>query len=158
LSLEERSPLKDIAADTWLVEGVGRAITLTRFADLIVPVNCQAQKFLKYYLTMTGLTLSRSMMQHHFPTYKDYITIARDSLDANPWSRYNRWFHRSVLEKAYKLRGDDFPAPESARAKRPIIEFAANLQLFNHGAAAKQTVDFIDTSTSRYIFYEWKAA
>ena len=46
------------------------------------------------------------------------------------------------------MRGDDFPAEEATRAKRPIIEFAANLQLFNHGSVAKQTVDFIDTSTA----------
>jgi hypothetical protein len=135
------------STNTWLVEGVGRAITLTKFADLIVPVLSGAE-VPEILFDNDGFDTQPFDDAASFPTYKDYITIARDSLDANPWSRYNRWFHRSVLEKAYKLRGDDFPASEAARAKRPIIEFTANLQLFNHGAAAKQTVDFIDTSTA----------
>jgi hypothetical protein len=83
-----------------------------------------------------------------YPTFKDYITISRDSIDNNPWSRYNRWFHRSVLEYAYKVRGQDFSADETLRAKRPIIEFDGNLQLFNHGSAAKESVDYIDTTTT----------
>jgi hypothetical protein len=53
-----------------------------------------------------------------------------------------------VLEQAYKSRGEDFPAAESARAKRPIIEFVAGLRLFNHGVTAKQAVDYIDTNTT----------
>jgi hypothetical protein len=134
------------AVDPWLVEGVGRAITLTKFSNLIVP-RLSGAEVPEILFDNDGFDTQPFDDATSFPTYKDYITIARDSLDANPWSRYNRWFHRSVLEKAYKLRGDDFPAPESSRAKRPIIEFAANLQLFNHGAIAKQTVDFIDTTT-----------
>jgi hypothetical protein len=83
-----------------------------------------------------------------YPGQKDYIVIDRSSQDFNPWSRYNRWFHRSVLEFSHTFNGTDFDAPDTARAKRPIIEFSANLQLFNHGSVAKQTVDFIDTFTT----------
>lgn len=133
--------------DTWLVEGVGRAITLTKFADLIVP-ELSGAEVPEILFDNEGFDTQPFDDAASFPTYKDYITIARDSIDINPWSRYNRWFHRSVLEKSYSLRGDEFSATESTRAKRPIIEFAANLQLFNHGSIAKQTVDYIDTSTS----------
>jgi hypothetical protein len=52
-----------------------------------------------------------------------------------------------VLDYAYGLRGQEFTAPEEARAKRPIYEFLAGLQLFNHGRIAKETVDYIDTYT-----------
>jgi ornithine carbamoyltransferase len=46
------------------------------------------------------------------------------------------------------MRGVEYAAPEEMRAKRPIIEFAANLQLFNHGTHAKQAVDAVDTVTT----------
>jgi hypothetical protein len=133
------------ASNTWLVEGVGTAITLTRFSDLIVPVLTTDVP--EVLFDGDGFDSQPFDDAAAYPTYKDYITIARNSIDANPWSRYNRWFHRSVLEYAYQSRGQDFSAAESARAKRPIIEFSANLQLFNHGSTAKETVDYIDTFT-----------
>ena len=134
------------ATDTWLVEGVGTAITLTRFSDLIVPVlTIEVPEVL---FDNEGFDTQPFDDAAAYPTYKDYITINRNSIDSNPWSRYNRWFHRSVLEKAYTLRGQDFPATEKLRAKRPIIEFKSNLQLFNHGSIAKETVDYIDTYTT----------
>lgn len=139
------SPAK-YATETWLVEGVGKAITLTKFADLIIPVLTSDVP--EVLFDNTGFDTEPFDDATAYPTYKDYITIARDSIDANPWSRYNRWFHRSVLENAYSLRGQDFLASEDSRAKRPIIEFSANLQLFNHGAISKQTVDYLDNYTT----------
>jgi len=134
------------AKDTWLVEGVGTAITLTRFGDLVVPIlSADVPEVL---FDNEGFDTQPFDDATEYAAFKDYITIARDSADNNPWSRYNRWFHRTVLEKAYRLRGQDFPANETARAKRPIIEFKAGLQLYNHGSIAKQTVDYIDTSTT----------
>jgi hypothetical protein len=134
------------SSDTWLVDGVGEAITLTKFADLIVPVlTAEVPEIL---FDNEGFDTQPFDDATAFPTFKDYITIAKDSIDRNPWSRYNRWFHRSVLENAYSLRGQDFPADESSRAKRPIIEFKSNLQLFAHGSVAKTTVDYIDTVTT----------
>ena len=139
------SPMQ-YSRDTWLVEGVGTAITLTRFNDLIVPkLTADVPEVL---FDNTGFDTEPFDDASEYATYKDYITVARNSADRNPWSRYNRWFHRSVLEQAYKSRGEDFPAEESARAKRPIIEFTADLRLFNHGVTAKQSVDYIDTNTT----------
>jgi hypothetical protein len=132
--------------DTWLVEGVGTAITLTRFSDLAAPaISTEVPEVL---FDNEGFDTQPFDDATEYAAAKDYITIARDSTDNNPWSRYNRWFHRSILEKAYQLSGQDFPANETARAKRPIIEFRAGLQLFNHGAIAKQSVDYIDTATT----------
>jgi hypothetical protein len=132
--------------ETWVVEGVGEAITLTRFSDLIVPQLVSND--LEVLFDNEGFDTQPFDDAASYPTFKDYITISRDSKDRNPWSRYNRWFHRSVLEKSYSLRGQDFPADEVSRAKRPIIEFKSNLQLINHGALAKETVDYIDTFTT----------
>ena len=139
------SPAK-YSTETWLVQGVGTAITLTKFSDLIVPVLTATVP--EVLFDNAGFDTEPFDDATAYPTFKDYITIARDSIDSNPWSRYNRWFHRSVLETAYTLRGEDFPAEESTRAKRPIIEFSANLQLFNHGSVAKQTVDYLDDYTT----------
>ena len=137
---------KIYATETWVVQGVGVAITLTKFADLIVPVLTATVP--EVLFDNAGFDTEPFDDAAAYPTFKDYVTIARNSIDANPWSRYNRWFHRSVLETAYKLRGQDFPAEEASRAKRPIIEFSANLQLFNHGSVAKQTVDYLDDYTT----------
>ena len=126
----------------WLIEGVGEGIELIKLADLEVPaVN---NTTLDVLFDNSGFDSEPYDDATNYPGIKDYFTIGRSSIDKNPWSRYNRWFHRSVLEFSYKFRGQDFPAPEADRAKRPIIEFQPNLQLFNHGAVAKASVDYIE--------------
>jgi hypothetical protein len=134
------------AADTWLIEGVGSAITLTRFADLIPPALTNAVP--EVLFDNEGFDTQPFDDASTYPAQKDYISIARNSIDANPWSRYNRWFHRSVLEYANSFRGQDFLAAEDSRAKRPIIEFNSNIQLFNHGEIAKNIVDYVDDFTT----------
>ena len=136
---------KQYAEDLWLVEGVGEGIKLIKFRDLIAPaINVDVPEVL---FDTQGFDTEPFDDASGYPTAKDYITINRSSIDANPWSRYNRWFHRSVLEYAHSMSNTELDLPESARAKRPIIEFTPNLQLFNHGAKAKQSVDYIDTFT-----------
>ena len=110
----------------YYVEGVGDAITLTDTAVLQTPENYAAD----------GV-----------PVDKDYITIKRSSLDHNAWSRYNRWFHRSVIEKAAQVNGTATVLDETDRAKRPIIEFDSGLSLYNSGTVAKNPVDLFDTTT-----------
>ena len=134
------------AKDNWLVEKVGREITLIRFSDLEVPII--TSQIPEVIFDNAGFDTDPFDDATSYPGEKDYITICRASIDNNPWSRYNRWFHKSVLEKANALNGTDFQAGDSFRAKRPIVEFRPNLQLFNHGSIAKQSVDFIDTFTT----------
>ena len=131
--------------DSWLVEGVGKEITLTRFSDLIIPVL--TTEVPEVLFDNEGFDTQPFDDATAYPSQKDYITISRNSLDSNPWSRYNRWFHRSVLEYSYSFRGEDFYADETSRAKRPIIEFHPNIQLFNHGAVSKEFVDYVDNYT-----------
>jgi hypothetical protein len=139
------TPIK-YANDNWLVEKVGREITLIKFSDLTVPII--TSQIPEVIFDNTGFDTEPFDDATSYPGEKDYIAICRASIDANPWSRYNRWFHKSTLEQAHKLNGTDFPAGDSFRAKRPIIEFQSNLQLFNHGSVAKTPVDFIDTFTT----------
>jgi len=133
---------KKYSTDVWLVEGVGTGIRLINFSDLDVPVL--SEDYPEVLFDNSGFDSQPFDDARSFPGKKDYITINRSSVDLNPWSRYNRWFHKSVLEYAYKIRGTDFPAEETARAKRPIIEFLPDLKLFNHGATAKRSVDFVE--------------
>ncbi len=131
----------------FIVEGVGKAIKLVKFDELVVSpdLNLDAPEVL---FDNTGFDTDPFDDAAAYPAKKDYITVNRSSPDNNPWSRYNRWFHRSALEYAHNLNDSSFDSSEAARAKRPIIEFDAGLQLFNHGARAKATVDYIDDFTA----------
>lgn len=129
----------------WLVEGVGKNISLTLFTDLVIPIL--STDIPEVLFDNDGFDSVPFDDASAYPGSKDYITINKSSTDKNPWSRYNRWFHRSVLEYSSRLSNSDFDAREELRAKRPIIEFLSDLQLYNHGAVAKETVDFIDKFT-----------
>ncbi len=109
----------------YYVEGVGDAISLTDVTSLVTP---------------------ESYSDDGTPKDKDYITIKRDSRDQNPWSRYNRWFHRDNIDKAATVNGTPKVLDENDRAKRPIIEFDSGLALYNHGTVAKDPVDLFDTT------------
>ena len=82
------------------------------------------------------------------PAIQDYMTVKRSSIDRNPWSRANRWFHMDVIQKTADYNGTDAIFNQNLRASRPVIEFDADLQLYNFGAEAKQPVDILDTTIS----------
>ena len=77
----------------------------------------------------------------------DYIVINRASNDRNPWSRYNRWFHKDAVEASSIFNGKVPELDQANRAVRPIIEFDADLKLFNFGTTALSDIDLIDTYT-----------
>jgi hypothetical protein len=131
--------------DFWIVEKVGQEISLVRLADLEVPVI--SNNIPDVLFDDGGFDTQPFDDATAFPSDKDYITICRSTVDNNPWSRYNRWFHRETLEYAHRLNGTDFDSSDKSRAKRPVIEFKSGLQLFNHGSFAKRPVDFIDDFT-----------
>ena len=72
----------------------------------------------------------------------DYIVMERGSIDNNKWSRYNRWFHKSLLNKADKI------TYQSNRALRPIICFNRNLELYKSGLYKRDDVNLISTEIS----------
>jgi hypothetical protein len=79
----------------------------------------------------------------YIDTVPDYITINRSSQDRNPWSRYNRWFHKDVINAAATFHNASANYGPNIPARRPIIEFEPNLQLFNFGKQSKQIIDYI---------------
>jgi len=129
----------------WYVEGVGEKIKLVNETDLIIPAQYSEDVFVPYDDDKFD-TLPFSNANSYAGT-KDYIVINRASTDRNPWSRYNKWFHKSVIEKSAEYNNTTNDTNESFRAKRPIIEFEAGLKLYNYGSAAKTDIDLIDTVT-----------
>lgn len=111
--------------NTYYVDGVGSSIKLIDVNTLITPEPFAAN----------GLTA------------QDYITINRSSIDLNPWSRSNRWFHIDIINASAAYNGTTAVLDQSLRASRPIIEFEANMQLFNFGRSAIAPVDLINFST-----------
>jgi hypothetical protein len=130
----------------YYVEGVGDAITLTDVQDLITPASYATETTILY--DSVAYDTRPYALAYYTPDVKDYITIKRDSRDQNAWSRYNRWFHRSVIEETARIGGFTPTLNEDDRAKRPIIEFDSGLALFNHGTVAKRSVTLYDTVTT----------
>ena len=130
----------------YYVEGVGDEITLTDVDDLITPGSYATETTILY--DTVGYDSRPYAKAFYTPDAKDYITIKRDSRDKNAWSRYNRWFHRSIIEETARVGGFTPILNEDDRAKRPIIEFDSGLALFNHGTVAKKSVTLYDTVTT----------
>jgi hypothetical protein len=131
-------------AGEWYVEGVGTEIQLVNVDSLKTPEPYSETLVNGYDSDLFdngGLEQTKDA-----PILQDYILINRASSDLNAWSRYNRWFHRRVIEATATLNGFNPTIEETARAKRPIIEFDAGLQLFNYGTNGKRYVDVIDVT------------
>jgi len=130
----------------WLVDGVGESIKLVSFQELdLPPVKNDDVDVLFDDGGWDELPFDDAVS---FPSNKDYITINRSSQDKNPWSRYNKWFHKDVINYSAEINKVAPRTSETNRAKRPIIEFNSNIQLINHCALAKESVDFIDDFTT----------
>lgn len=132
--------------DNWYVEGVGDKINLINEKDLVIPATYSSDNFVPFDSeSFDTLPFSRA---NSYTDTKDYIVINRNSLDRNAWSRYNKWFHKDVIQKSLEYSSLPNNLDESTRAKRPIIEFEGGLKLNDNGVIAKQDVDVIDTVTT----------
>ena len=128
------------------IDGVGESITLTNTADLITP-EAYAEESTTLY-DETAYDSRPYSIAFYRPTNPDYITINRASIDGNAWSRYNRWFHKDVVETTATINASSVALLETARAKRPIIEFDSGLALYDHGVVAKKSVTVVDSVTT----------
>ncbi len=113
------------ADNAFIVEGVGTGIRLVPLGNLSVS---------EQYADATRLATP------------DYITVNRGSRDLNAWSRSNRWFHIQTVEAAAAYREDPdlLDLTNVQRGKRPIIEFAPDIYLYEYGRQAKSPVDILD--------------
>ena len=130
----------------WYVDGVGSAITLIPESALeIISTYTQDSELL---FDDTPFDKDPFSVASAYPRDNDYIVMARGSKDRNPWSRYNRWFHEDVIKVSAQANGNIPDIDQSLRAVRPIIEYEANIKLYNFGHEAKKDVDLIDTFTT----------
>jgi len=108
--------------NTYYVEGVGTAIKLIDVTKFQIPESYAAN----------GIATP------------DYITINRAGQDLNSWTRSNRWFHIDIINSTAKYNNTTALLDQNLRAKRPVIEFEADIQLYNFGRVAKTPVDLLD--------------
>jgi len=136
--------------DTYYVEGVGTSIQLIPSSELIVPELYSQEFSAPFDDPASGFDQVGFGDVINLPYTPDYITISRNSIDRNGWTRGNRWFHVDVL-KTISENNLLSPIVNKAlttgtnRASRPIIEFYPNLKLIYHGTFGKTPVDYIDT-------------
>ena len=126
----------------YYVEGVGTAITLSLVSDFITPEKYTSSSSVPY----DSLPYDEGNFDEtlNAPTTPDYMTINRASIDRNAWSRSNRWFHIDVLNATATYNKVPAEIDNNNRAKRPILEFRKNLDLYNAGTLGIDTVDIID--------------
>lgn len=139
------SEVSIIAGREYIVEGVGNSITLVPFDELQSfeqMVTVYDEKFDSEAFDDWPFDSDKKL-----PIVHDYITINKASRDLNPWTRYNRWFHRDIIKASAEINRSIPVFSETKRAKRPIIEFRANLQLFNFGNNGIGGIDVIDDNT-----------
>ena len=130
----------------WYVEGVGSNIRLIKDTDLTIPAAYSENKLIPFDTDeFDNLPFANA---NSYAASKDYLVINRASQDKNSWSRYNRWFHKNIIETSYIENQLPIDIDEDARAKRPIIEFEAGLKLYNFGTEAKVDVDLVDVFTT----------
>jgi hypothetical protein len=71
----------------------------------------------------------------------EYYTMERGCQDGNPWSLYNRWFHQDQLNGAMN----------AIKARRPIIEYIKNIELYNYGRFRRLDVNLVDTQLTDIV-------
>jgi hypothetical protein len=133
------------ASGNWYVEGVGSAIKLIKETDLATPGPYSANTLVEFdneKFDSNGFDVAANV-----PVSKEYLLINRASADLNPWTRFNRWFHKDIVAASSLINGLPEVLDQDARATRPIIEFEANLKLWNFGTQFKNSVTLVDTFT-----------
>ena len=111
----------------FIVEAVGQQIILVPEISIV-----------NYPWDTTGWDM-KPWSYNNIPSGIDYITMPRGCQDGNTWSYLNRWFHQSVVELSQTSIAD----PNIVAAKRPIIEFQRDLELFNYGTKLRTNVDLV---------------
>jgi hypothetical protein len=129
---------------SYYVEGVGSSIELVSVDNLETPeswLDTVSTPFDSELYDTQGFDQSQPA-----PIQKQYIAIKRNSQEGSAWTRHNRWFHESVIKNTNDYNDFNTVLDQNSRAKRPIIEFDANLQLFNFGKRYKTSVTVVDNS------------
>ena len=128
----------------YYVEGVGEQIQLISVDDLITPepwLDTISTPFDSEFFDADSFDKSQPA-----PVDKQYIVNKRNSSEGSSWTRQNRWFHESVIASTDTYNDFKTEINQTNRAKRPIIEFEPNIQMFNFGSQYKSSVTVVDTN------------
>ena len=127
----------------FVVEGVGKSITLTPWENFVLPENYVNSDLSAYdQLPYDTLGYNQSL---NAPLDPDYIVMNRASIENSGWARINRWYHADTILMVAAATGEsNFAFDAKFKAKRPIIEFRKNIQLFDFGAVSVGSVNIID--------------
>ena len=130
----------------YVVEGVGKSITLTAWENLVTPDPNNPNLGDGYGASGETFDELNYDFSLNAPLRKDYIVINRASVDGNGWSRTNRWFHEDVIKYSQTFNNPlaNVLLDNNFRAIRPIVEFDSNLQLWNYGNKFVGPVTVID--------------
>ena len=130
----------------FIVDGVGSSIQLIKFSNLDTPDSIADLVNSRF----DGTNFDEFPFDDfkNIPLVPEYVTINRASTDRNPWSRYNRWVHKDVITLTANYSNAQVVYPENYKARRPIVEFVANIKLFNFGYSALQNIDLIDNTVT----------
>ena len=134
------------AEGSWYVEGVGDEIKLIAEQDVMIPGTYSTSRANPF--DSEGFDRSPFSTASAYADAHDYIVQNRSATSRSPWSRYNKWFHKSVLENIATILDEPADINQTGRAARPIIEFDAQLKLYGFGTQAKDDVDLLDTFTA----------
>jgi hypothetical protein len=126
----------------YYVEGVGTAIKLLPVINFVTPETYTQSATVPY--DSTPYDVGNYDATLNAPLLPDYLTVNRASLDLNPWTRSNRWFHIDVILASAQYNNTVPIVDNDFRARRPIIEFRAGTRLFDFGTEGKQPVNIID--------------
>jgi hypothetical protein len=93
-------------------------------------------------LVVSGVGSAIVLIDDPFATSNpDYITIQRGSVDGNQWSRSNKWYHKDVVATTSQILNSTTLLTNSIQARRPIIEFIRDLELFDFGTRSRGEVN-----------------
>lgn len=127
---------------TYIIEGVGVGIKLVDFEKLNAVESDAPETTIPWDSTPFDST---NFDEPVFGTaFVDYIVMNRSSIDGNAWARTNRWFHEDIITKTAEYNKSTANINQSLRAQRPIVEFEADLQLFNHGRILLDVINRVD--------------
>ena len=130
------------AGKEYYVEGVGTAIDLLPVTKFVTPETYTRSSTVPYDSVPYDSTPYDESL--NAPVDQDYITINRASFDYNAWSRSNRWFHVDIINATAEYNNQVAVVDNIQRAKRPIIEFRADIKLFEMGTQAVDPINIID--------------
>lgn len=84
----------------------------------------------------------------------EYIVMGRGASNKNAWSRINQWQHQDAVQAILGYLELELSSylTKDARARRSIIEFNSNLELYRHGREAKQSVNAVASSMTLEAF------